>query len=362
MSKDKKPKKLRNWMITVFDSKVNDPKGDPLAFDKHLQALSNNPDVRYICYQVEDSEDKNKHYQIYIEYNKPQVFNVAKSHFHETAHLEGRKGSRQQCRDYCMKEESRVHGPYEFGVWIESGQRVDLERMVTMVREGATDYQVMEENQSGYARYHKHLDKCRQVELESKFASSWMPKQVTYISGTTGCGKTRYVYDRHGYESVFRITNRSNPFDGYAGQPIMVFDEFTSSAWTITDMLVYLDGHPIILPCRYADKVACYDTVYIISNDPYEWQYQGVQENNPTRYAAWDRRINDVIVMDAPADASVSTTRGTPFPFSVSRDGSDESVYGELDDAAYPDRTGSEAAQLRRWQRQVDRQTPAGRD
>ena len=37
----------------------------------------------------------------------------------------------------------------------------------------------------------------------------------------------------------------------------------------IGDMLNYLDGYPISLPARYANRVACYEEVYITANtDP----------------------------------------------------------------------------------------------
>ena len=44
----------------------------------------------------------------------------------------------------------------------------------------------------------------------------------------------------------------------------MCFDEFRSSL-LIGDMLDYLDCYPLALPARYANRQACYETVYIIS-------------------------------------------------------------------------------------------------
>ena len=67
-----------------------------------------------------------------------------------------------------------------------------------------------------------------------------------------------------------------HPFDGYKGQKGILFDEFRSSL-PLTEMLCYLDGYPVPLPCRYADRMACYTEVYIISNIPLEKQYPNVQ-------------------------------------------------------------------------------------
>ena len=59
-------------------------------------------------------------------------------------------------------------------------------------------------------------------------------------------------------------------------------------------MLNYCDIYPISLPARYSNKVACYETVYILSNTPLENQYQDVQKEEPETWAAFLRRIHEV--------------------------------------------------------------------
>jgi tRNA uridine 5-carbamoylmethylation protein Kti12 len=78
-----------------------------------------------------------------------------------------------------------------------------------------------------------------------------------------------------------------------------VFDEYRSQ-FKIADMLNYLDGYPLELPCRYYDKQACYTTVYIISNIPLERQYPNVQNDEKTTWQAFLRRINNVYNFDDP--------------------------------------------------------------
>ena len=116
---------------------------------------------------------------------------------------------------------------------------------------------------------------------------------VTYLWGDTGVGKTRRVMEYYGYENVYRVTNYTHPFDGYHGEDVILFDEFRSSL-PIADMLVYLDGYPVNLPCRYADKCACFTKVYIISNIPIEEQYKATQYNEVETYKAFLRRIHDI--------------------------------------------------------------------
>ena len=73
-----------------------------------------------------------------------------------------------------------------------------------------------------------------------------------------------------------------------------MFDEFRSSLM-IGDMLDYLDGYPLALPARYANRQACYTTVYLISNIGLSAQYRNLQENEPATWKAFLRRIHHVI-------------------------------------------------------------------
>ena len=115
---------------------------------------------------------------------------------------------------------------------------------------------------------------------------------VTYIWGPTGTGKTRYVMEKYGYENVYRVTNYKNPFDGYKAQDVLLFDEFRSNL-PISDMLKYLDGYPVDLPCRFSDKHACFTKVYFTTNISLDRQYETVQREERETYRAFVRRIHN---------------------------------------------------------------------
>ena len=57
-------------------------------------------------------------------------------------------------------------------------------------------------------------------------------------------------------------------------------------------MLKFLDGYPLMLPCRYSNKVACFTKVFLVSNIPLSDQYPNVQVTEPETYRAFCRRIN----------------------------------------------------------------------
>ena len=88
----------------------------------------------------------------------------------------------------------------------------------------------------------------------------------------------------------------------------LLFDEFRSSL-KITDMLNYLDGYPLMLPCRYTNRQACYTTVYLISNIPLDEQYKNVQIDEPATWAAFLRRIHHVVEYTAEGCNSITAEK-----------------------------------------------------
>lgn len=86
----------------------------------------------------------------------------------------------------------------------------------------------------------------------------------------------------HGYAEVYRVTDYAHPFDSYAGEEVLLLDEYSSN-FKIRDLLNYLDGHPLTLPARYSNRVACCTKIYIISNLCLTKQYPKVQYESPER-------------------------------------------------------------------------------
>lgn len=104
--------------------------------------------------------------------------------------------------------------------------------------------------------------------------------------------------EKYGYSNCYRVTDYQHPFDSYNGQDIVIFEEFRSSL-KIQDMLNYLDGYPLDLPCRYNNKIACFTKVYIISNISLNDQYYDIQRNYEETWKAFLRRIHEVQVFSS---------------------------------------------------------------
>ncbi len=173
------------------------------------------------------------------------------------------------------------------------GARNDLDQLYQLVKDGKSNYEILEENPDYLLRL-TDIERVRQTLKSEEFRTTFRTMNVVYIWGKTGTGKTRYIMEQQGYDAVYRVTDYEHPFDGYAGQDTLALDEFHSQL-KIGETLNLLDGYPLELRCRYANKIACFTTVYIISNLDLHAQYPLIQYEQPDTWAAFLRRIHKVV-------------------------------------------------------------------
>lgn len=131
------------------------------------------------------------------------------------------------------------------------------------------------------------------------------------------CDEMDTTYHTH----VYRINAYAHPYDSYACQNIMVFDEFRSQL-PLANMLQYCDIYPIELPARYNNKFACYNEVFIISNWDLKKQYSELHSRDRETWEAFLRRISEVIeflpdgkrIYHGDALSYINKTDFTPIP------------------------------------------------
>lgn len=98
------PSQARSWLITSYNI---EPPAFLLGLDKEI--------IKYGIWQQERCPTTGRlHLQGYFEFSKPMRMSAVKRAIGDAAaHVEPRNGSREEARDYCRKEESRVAGPWE---------------------------------------------------------------------------------------------------------------------------------------------------------------------------------------------------------------------------------------------------------
>lgn len=289
----------RKWQLTINNPLEKGYTHD--AIKKNIQMLKS---LRYFC--LSDEVAKTHHTHVFLLFHSPVRFSTIKRLFPE-AHIEKSYGSSAQNRDYIFKEGEKwskdrkreTNLPDTHEEWGElpeerQGERKDLAALYEMISAGKSNYDILEEQPDFIAQLER-MDRVRQIIQEENFKEVFRKLEVLYLFGDTGSGKTRSVMERYGYANVFRVTNYKHPFDQYKGQDVIVFEEFQNSI-PINQMLIYLDGYPVTLPCRYSDKVACYTKAYILSNIPLKEQYPDIQDYSPETWKAFLRRIHKVQV------------------------------------------------------------------
>ena len=299
MSKNKDPQG-RKWQLTL-----NNPIEKGFSHERIKIELDKLKSAIYWCMADEiGADEETPHTHIFIAFSSAVRFSTLKNLF-QSAHIERANGTAQENRDYIEKsgkwKDNGKHGTSiegSFEEWgempleLKGGRSIEA-AIVERIIDGATNAEIVHEFPHCY-RAMRDMDYVRQSLKHEENRNKWRNIEVTYIWGATGTGKTRSVMDGCGYPNVYAVNDYKHPFDGYAGESVMLFDEF-SSGFRIQAMNNYLDGYPIALPARYNNKQACYERVFIISNLDLRQQYKLEQANNPEVWAAFIRRIHKVI-------------------------------------------------------------------
>ncbi len=290
-------KASRKYQLTI-----NNPEMHGLTHDVLRTTIADLKSCVYWCMCDEIGEQETYHTHLYLAFKNGVEFSTLQPRFYG-AHFEMARGSHRENRNYIRKEgkwqNDEKHETNLPETFEESGElppeedkrQTQSAEIMAMIMDGASNADILRQYPSAMTRL-SHIEQARQTILEDKYGDEFRKIDVIYQYGETGVGKTRGVMDKYGYRNVYRVTNYDHPFDQYKGQPVLLFEEFRSSL-PIQDMLNYLDGYPLSLPSRYADRAACYTTVYILSNIPLEKQYPHVQESEPVTYHAFLRRIKE---------------------------------------------------------------------
>ena len=304
----------RKWQITI-----NNPVEHDLTHEKIKTILSEVSGLIYWCMCDETGDEcETLHTHVYFYLRNDRDAEWVQRRF-PNMHREKAHGTSQDNRNYILKDGEKFNkqpdGSYHYvdskgkvhdginhsDTFEESGEcpaerqgkSRGAERVVELIKSGASDSEIVDAVPAAY----KDLDRVqrtRSMYRDERFANSWRNLEVTYIFGKTGTGKTRSVMEKYGYAACYRVTDYKHPFDTYDGQDVIIFEEFRGGL-KHGDMLNYLDGYPLLLPCRYFNRQACYTKVFLISNIPPDAQYQNIDAE--TR-AAFFRRIHTVREFD----------------------------------------------------------------
>ena len=301
----------RKWQITI-----NNPQEHGFDHEKIKSALHQFKGLLYFCLCDEEGDEcKTRHTHVFFVLRNPCTAERVNKLF-PNFHRERMNGTCAENRAYILKDGEKFnkqpdgsyhytdasgkdHDGINFSDTFEEegempqehqGKSRDADVIVDMLKNGASNVEIVDAVSSAYKEIDK-IERVRSMYRDAEFASSWRDMEVTYMFGKTGSGKTRSVMDKYGYANCYRVTDYKHPFDTYDGQDVLIFEEFRGGL-KHGDMLNYLDGYPLLLPCRYFNRQACFTKVFILTNIPPDNQYLNVDRESRE---AFFRRISKVV-------------------------------------------------------------------
>ena len=231
----------RDWCFTSFDTEKE------LTFEKD--------NVRYICYGRERCPTTDReHFQGFAIFRRTCRIPKAKQWIGggNGTHLECRRGTRDQARDYCRKSDGEF---FEWGEFDGMTKENLFKQPIPYIKENYPEF---------YCRYHKGLEK-----LNINKGDKWRDINVTVLWGPTGSGKTRQVMEM---DDVYKIDPPYKWWDGYEGESILLIDDYKTGALDRGYLLNLLDGYRLRLETKGSHTWALWNKVYITTNyNPDKW-------------------------------------------------------------------------------------------
>lgn len=246
----------RNFVLTKFHEKL-----DPEMAEGWLKKLYTATGAAYAVGQLECCpETKRLHVQAFLNFKKPVRASCIKKadgdvHIQSVSRNNG-------ADDYCMKEETRIAGPWEFGVKpFRANKKTDWDQVWAKASEGKLD-------EIPASVRVIHYSKLKAIAKDHmKFADKDHLRGI-WIYGEAGAGKSRWVREHCPADELYpKLCNKW--WDGYTGQRYVVMDDFGPQHAVLTQQLkIWADRYGCILETK-GGAVA----------DNYEWfiitsQYQ----------------------------------------------------------------------------------------
>lgn len=243
--------------------------------------------VRYVIWQHE--KVAHDHLQGYIRFENTTSHGTLIQLLGHHAHYETAKGTEAECKAYCSKPESRVAGPWEFGVPLQEGEskgtRTDLRSLAEKIQKKEFSAVADADSGAAFLKYGRNIEAlAAKVDLQTVPLRDSV--QVGYIWGPSGIGKSQIIWDaaeasgmlQETYQVTYPTKGQTFWFPGYTGQKILLLDEFSDEKLTVTVFNQLVDPHPYKVRTGTTDwRWARWEKVIILSNHPPQDLY--CQEN-----------------------------------------------------------------------------------
>lgn len=217
------------------------------CFTSWKKPVFNEDTIRYICWGVEKTKKDITHYQGFAIFKRTCRFPKAKQWIGagDETHIEVRQGTRCEARAYCFKDGDI----FEWGLFESHTKKELFEKPISYLKMEYPEF---------YCRYHRGLEK-----LHMDKGDVWRDVTVTWLWGSSGCGKTKTVM---GMDNVFKCDDLQW-WDGYDKETILLLDDMDVEDFNKRRfMLNLLDSYQLRLAVKGGFCWAHWKEVYITTN------------------------------------------------------------------------------------------------
>lgn len=244
-------------------------------------------DTRQAVFTYCRSAEGMEHLHGILSSNSTVRFSTIKNFLGEKAHIEMTTGTKKEAEDYINKmgkysEKGEVIlAKYQVGeIKGRQGSRADIQVIRDAINEGLTWRAVMRLEDRFYSPKYISIIKNMYFDKRNKETPFKRDVKVHWLVGDSGSGKTGITLDllkEYGEDGFFIVSDYQNPFDGYAGERIIVLDEFRGQI-PYAVLLGMLEGYKKEMHARYANVLGLWDEVYISTIKTPEEVYSKMME------------------------------------------------------------------------------------
>ena len=269
----------RNWLCTY-----NLESGEVDGWKDILEGFFKGSKATYAVGQLEKGEEtEHPHIQFFLNFkSKARISAITK--VNKRVHCE-KVLVNNGADKYCMKEETRVDGPIEFGVKpVQVNKKVDWDSVWQKAKEGK-----LEEIPASIRVI--HYNKLKSIAKDNMQFKDCDHLRGIWVWGKAGAGKSRWA--RAQSTSIYpKLCNKW--WDGYQGEQVVVMDDFMPEHKILCQQLkIWTDRYDCILETKGGAVHAQYQWFIVTS----QYSIEEIWEDSRDR-AALQRRFQQYNIKD----------------------------------------------------------------